>query len=264
MKKDSFSLVRQEYLFGDHNLAARRLAKLHEVFAASSRELLTGLACGSPKLAVDLGCGVGHTTEMLRRAVKPLKTVGVDISEPFLERALSKYRLCNFAKADIRSGLPLLKPDLLYGRYILCHLTPYDSTLNGLKIELAEEGLLVLEENSDFYSDEPVLTDYMAAVGELMHLQGQDLFLGKSLKKLIEGLGGGVVEEKQVSVSPTIETAVELFLMNFPSWKEKAHQVRTAQELNEIEGGLSALARGEVSESKKVAWEITQISAKFS
>jgi hypothetical protein len=49
----------QQYAFGDGDLAARRLALLHEVYALSSSALLADAVTRTPVLAYDLGCGLG-------------------------------------------------------------------------------------------------------------------------------------------------------------------------------------------------------------
>ena len=49
----------KKYLFGDTDLAARRLKVLAEVFAASSETFISEAADCNPRLVVDLGCGPG-------------------------------------------------------------------------------------------------------------------------------------------------------------------------------------------------------------
>jgi hypothetical protein len=56
------------YTFGDTSLAARRLALLADVFEPPSRAFLaefTRVAGDQLDLAVDLGCGPGHSTRLV-------------------------------------------------------------------------------------------------------------------------------------------------------------------------------------------------------
>jgi hypothetical protein len=53
------------YAFGDSVPAARRLALVAEAFEPSSRAFLERFAGATPALAVDLGCGPGHTILLL-------------------------------------------------------------------------------------------------------------------------------------------------------------------------------------------------------
>ena len=53
------------YAFRDSAAAARRLAMVAAAFEPSSRAFLERFAGGTPGLAVDLGCGPGHTTLLL-------------------------------------------------------------------------------------------------------------------------------------------------------------------------------------------------------
>ena len=55
-----------QYLFGDSDIAARRLEVLAEVFAEPTRAFFLEAVPKRPRLAVDLGCGPGYTTHLLR------------------------------------------------------------------------------------------------------------------------------------------------------------------------------------------------------
>ena len=53
-----------------------------------------------PKNILDLGCGLGYTTQELKNVFKNANVVGVDISKDAVEYCNSKYKQCNFyAKA---------------------------------------------------------------------------------------------------------------------------------------------------------------------
>ena len=67
------------YAFGDSERAARRLALVAQVFERSSEAFLAD-AKRRRALAVDLGCGPGHTTELLARATDSARCVGLDAS----------------------------------------------------------------------------------------------------------------------------------------------------------------------------------------
>ncbi|HXQ57593.1 MAG TPA: osmotically inducible protein OsmC, partial [Actinomycetes bacterium] len=76
------------YAFGDSALAARRLGLLAQVFEPTSRSFLTDAAAHPvgppPELAVDLGCGPGHTTRLLVSVLGPRRTLGLDQSAFFV------------------------------------------------------------------------------------------------------------------------------------------------------------------------------------
>jgi SAM-dependent methyltransferase len=72
------------YAFGDSALAARRLVLLAEVFEPTSRAFLAHVGAHHsgppPELAVDLGCGTGHTTRLLVSVLGPRRVLGLDQS----------------------------------------------------------------------------------------------------------------------------------------------------------------------------------------
>src|SRR5260221_11846563 len=81
------------YTFGDNDLAAERLRILARAFEPTSRAFLTHVRAsaygsdGAAAHAVDLGCGPGYTTRLVREVVAAALTTGVDRSPRFLARA---------------------------------------------------------------------------------------------------------------------------------------------------------------------------------
>ena len=75
------------YAFGDSEIAAARLEMVARVFEPATRDLLGEASPGSRNLGVDLGCGPGHTTALLSEVLECRRTVGLDLSADFIERA---------------------------------------------------------------------------------------------------------------------------------------------------------------------------------
>src|SRR5262245_6039180 len=103
-----------DYTFGDNDVAAERLRLLAEAFAPSSRAFLARVAREPAAVAVDLGCGAGHTTALLAAAVGAGAgtTVGLDASARLVDRARTQAS-CRpalaFAVHDV-TRLPLPAP----------------------------------------------------------------------------------------------------------------------------------------------------------
>ena len=94
------------YTFGDNPRAAYRLTLLASVFEPSSSDLLVRARGVDPsralELALDLGCGPGHTTDLLRRALGATETWGIDASTSLVERARDRFApSCTFLVHDM-------------------------------------------------------------------------------------------------------------------------------------------------------------------
>jgi trans-aconitate 2-methyltransferase len=75
------------YAFGDSGPAARRLGLLADLFEPPSRAFLARVAGDPVDLAVDLGCGPGHSTRLVASVVGARRTLGLDQSGSFVGRA---------------------------------------------------------------------------------------------------------------------------------------------------------------------------------
>lgn len=100
---------RGRYVFGESNLAARRIAKIAVVFAPSSRVFLTDSVEANLDLALDLGCGPAYTTHLLAEALRPRRVVGLDLARSFLELARSTGRTA-FLSSSTTSRLCPFRP----------------------------------------------------------------------------------------------------------------------------------------------------------
>lgn len=64
------------YAFGDSQVAADRLAVLAAVFKDTTSELLSSIPAENRRNVVDLGCGPGYTTLLLRDVLSPERLAG--------------------------------------------------------------------------------------------------------------------------------------------------------------------------------------------
>ena len=130
------------YAFGDSAPAARRLGLLADVFEPPSRAFLAEFArvAGDPvDLAVDLGCGPGHSTQLVASVVGARRTLGLDQSGSFVALAEAGAPPgVEFAVHDV-TVVPFPSPPagLVYGRFLLSHLPDPPATLAAWATQLA-------------------------------------------------------------------------------------------------------------------------------
>ncbi|WP_335950379.1 methyltransferase domain-containing protein, partial [Klebsiella michiganensis] len=77
-------------------------------------ELLARIAHHPATLAVDLGCGPGNSTALLRDAWPDATIIGVDNSPAMLEEASRRLPDCRFVEADITAFRPERPADVIY------------------------------------------------------------------------------------------------------------------------------------------------------
>jgi ubiquinone/menaquinone biosynthesis C-methylase UbiE len=130
----------REYVLGQSEKAARRLAIQDAHFADVSEKLLDRLALRPGDRVVELGCGPGG---MSRRILRRLGTggvlVGVDASQGLLDQATAALADAGPARfervvADIAGLGPWLKgADVVLGRSVLHHIPMVEFVLGRLR-----------------------------------------------------------------------------------------------------------------------------------
>ncbi|MBZ4316875.1 methyltransferase domain-containing protein, partial [Mycobacterium tuberculosis] len=77
-------------------------------------DLLSRIAHLQVEHAVDLGCGPGNSTRLLRAAWPLATIVGIDNSPAMLVQAAQALPDCEFIDADIARWRPAQPPDVIY------------------------------------------------------------------------------------------------------------------------------------------------------
>lgn len=242
---------RATYTFGDTDQAAERLALVAEVFAPATRSFLAdvgrrlGLArdrSGSGEgivdgdgigdvigLAVDLGCGPGHTTRLLARELPARRVVGLDHSAAFIEHARRAERGGGGTKPafllhDISlTPFPVGPADLVFCRFLLSHLASPGGALAAWASQLAPGGVLLVDEVDRIDPGHPVFRDYLAAVDSMLVNEGQRLYVGPQLDALPAPAGLERFTSRVVDLSPPPAKAARMFAMNLGVWRTRRY-----------------------------------------
>lgn len=253
---------RPEYTFRDSPLAAERLRLVAEVFDAPSRVFLTEAVAAPPRIALDLGCGPGVTTRLVAEATGAVRTIGLDTSAAFLERAAADAPAgMEFARHDASEmPLPHAPVDLIYCRLLLAHLPDPRTTVAGLATQLATHGRLLVDDLEWIETSHPVLAAYEEVVVGLVASRGALMYAGPVVDGLREGPGWRQCSSRVRNVPVSTAAAARMFSMNLMTWRDDPYVVehhdpdaidRLAHDLSMLTGST---ATGEIT------WGIRQIA----
>lgn len=206
-------MSRGGYAFGDGDVPARRLALLAEVFDPTSREFLLREARVGLALALDLGCGPGHTTRLIARTLRPRRTLGLDLSPDFVARAAGEDAPgVAFAVHDVVSSpFPEDRPDLVYARLVVAHLAEPEAAVAGWTAQLGPGGALLIEDTDAIDTGQPVFTEYLGRIEERLEARGHRLYPGPLLARLADS-------SRLAAASPAAGRAAAMFRLNLDSW----------------------------------------------
>jgi trans-aconitate 2-methyltransferase len=250
------------YTFGDNDLAAERLRLLAAAYEPSSRAFIERLGRERPRVAIDLGCGLGYTTALLQALTGATLTIGLDSSSRFLARAWRRSpRGVAFAEHDVtRVPFPAPPADLIYGRFIVTHLPDADATLARWADGAAPRGRLALEEVETLAADDPTLTRYYGLVEAMQAARGQRTYIGRDLAALPAGSPWLVERADAVPIALPAVTASRLHAMNFRTWRRDPFIATTveAAELDRLGAALDELASG-TRAAAPVRWRLAQV-----
>jgi SAM-dependent methyltransferase len=250
-----------DYTFGDSDLAARRLELLAAIFAKTTRQFLLTRAGAAPEFAIDLGCGPGYTTELIRATVGPARMLGVDSSPAFVAMAakrLADDHLRVMCTDAVDLPLEVTDADLIFARLLLTHLRDPLAAIDVWRGRLSERGRLLLEEVDSIATEGP-LADYLNLQREMLAANGHTLEIGPRLDEELRDHPGlranGVVE-----FSPPPAAAARMFAMNFETWRRRPEVTasRDAAELDALVRELERIATG-AAESPPITWRMRQL-----
>jgi trans-aconitate 2-methyltransferase len=250
------------YTFGDSDLAGRRLALVAATFARTTRQFLVTRAGPAPAFAIDLGCGPGFTTELIRATVGPARLLGVDVSPAFVAAAAKRLAddrtrlLC----ADVLDlPLEVTEADLIFARMLLTHLRDPLGAIDVWRGRLSQRGRLLLEEVDSIAAADPHLAGYLDLQREMLAANGQTLDVGP---RLDEGLREhpALRSNSVVELPVPAPVAARMFAMNFETWRERREvaDAHDPAELNSMAAALERIAQGE-EEAQPLTWRLRHL-----
>lgn len=162
--------------------------------------LRPGMAC------MDVGCGGGDVTrELARRVGSNGRVVGVDMDVAQLEivraeSAAQSITNVDYLVADLSNPPDKVGEfDLVYTRFVLCHLKNPKTAVSWMVKCLKPGGVLVIED-CDFtghfcYPPVPAFSSFVELIRQVMHRRGGDGDIGLKLPKMMTDAGlsiGGI------------------------------------------------------------------------
>jgi SAM-dependent methyltransferase len=248
------------YAFGDSDRAAERLALVARVFEPASQEFLAAAGRRGGALAVDLGCGPGHTTELLARTLGSGRTVGLDSSPAYVEAARRRATSCEFLCHDaLVAPYPTGRADILYARFLVTHLPEPAAAIGVFASQLAPAGRLLLDEVEWIRTDADPFRRYLALVEAVLDSQQQCLFVGPRIGELAaRDERARESRVRELAVNP--RDAAGMFSLNWETLREHAAVAArtTASERNTLAEALAALRDGDVP-APPITWGLRQV-----
>jgi organic hydroperoxide reductase OsmC/OhrA/SAM-dependent methyltransferase len=269
------------YAFQDSEAAARRLAVVSEIFDPSSeafvRSRVEGSGPNGVALAVDLGCGPGHTTRLLAAATGARRTIGLDASAAFLAAATGSAHAdlaagsgaLEFARHDVRKvpfPAQARGADVGYARLLLAHLADVTTAIGGWLTQLSPHGVLLLDEVESIYTDQPALASYLAHARRLVAARGATLQAGPLITAAVRDLAAhpamprfAVEHDAIEELSPPAPAAAVMFGLNLAVWREDPLFRRSQAELDELAADLAVLAAAP-ADTGRITWALRRVA----
>ena len=204
------------YAYGDSTSAGDRLDLVARVFEPTSRRFLERAAPRMPRLALDLGCGPGNTTRLIADALQPERTVGLDRSGPFLDRARrGAPPRVGFMEHDVLiTPFPIGAADVIFARLLLAHLPDRPEVVARWTTQLAPGGVVLLDEIEDLRTDQPAFDEYLRTAIEVVERSGGRLLAGPEFGAMFEPPGTQRVWDDVAILDVTAAQAAAIFGMN--------------------------------------------------
>lgn len=247
-----------EYRFGDSDVASLRLALLARVFEPPSRRFLEECGPSGCELAVDVGCGPGFTTRLVREALGCARVVGLDVSASFVASARREPAPgIGFLRHDaLDVPWPTGPADLVYARLLLTHLRDPGDAVRRFASQLRPGGRLLLDELEWIRTGDAVFARYLEIVERMLASRGQCLRVGPRLAALAGRLRVTRSEVREHEVDA--RHAAAMFSLNLEQIRRDAHTRAgvPSRDLDTLAGDLAALRAGG---GPAVRWGLRQL-----
>ncbi len=186
-------MPRPSYIHGTHSDGQARLTLLNSL---TNPAFIAFLDVDTQSQILDVGCGLGILTSELATRVPAARVVGVDYAAQQLAASDRGAANAHFVRGDahalsLRDG----SFDLVYGRYLLEHVTDALQVLREMHRVLRRGGRVCLQENDILVSRfDPDVASFDLVWRQFAALQqhlGGDPFVGKRCLRSSSRSGSG-------------------------------------------------------------------------
>src|ERR1700722_16994830 len=108
-------------------------------------DLLAQVPLATAKRVVDLGCGTGNMTVILKQRFPAADVMGVDGAETMLAKARAAAPDCRFEQGDFNTWAAASPPDLIFSNAALHWVTNHETLFPRLLSLLAPHGVLAVQ-----------------------------------------------------------------------------------------------------------------------
>lgn len=128
-----------------HDWNARQYLKFEDDRTRPARDLLAQVPLDQPRIAIDLGCGPGNSTELLVNRYPQARVMGLDSSKDMLRQARERLPHCTFLEADLETWTPREPVDLLFANAVFQWIPDRQSVMRRFIEALPEGGVLAVQ-----------------------------------------------------------------------------------------------------------------------
>jgi SAM-dependent methyltransferase len=202
----------QTYAIKGGESGRERLRVLSHIRQGATLDLLDQIGVRPGMSCLDVGCGGGEVSrELARRVGASGRVVGLDMDLAQLEIVRTETVAQKFLNIDYCVGDAAAPPsnlgrfDVVYTRFLLCHLKRPSETLSWMVSCLKPGGVLAIED-CDFsgyfcHPPSPAFDRYVELTAKVMRRRGGDPYIGLKLPSMLleSGLAIGGVAVTQPS-----------------------------------------------------------------
>ncbi len=128
-------------------------------------DLLGRVPLASPKAVVDLGCGTGNVTAIMKDRWPQAKITGVDSSKEMLDKAKAEHEGIVWQRKDVARWNPRTKYDVIYSNATLHWLPDHEKLFPSLMKRLKPGGYLAVQIPGNFNAPTHTLMHDAARAG---------------------------------------------------------------------------------------------------
>jgi trans-aconitate 2-methyltransferase len=124
---------------------ARQYLKFEDERTRPARDLLAQVPLARARMAVDLGCGPGNSTELLVDRYPEATVTGLDSSKDMLRKARERLPGCVFIEADLATWTPQEPVDLMFANAVFQWVPNHQIAMRRLVETLPQGGVLAAQ-----------------------------------------------------------------------------------------------------------------------